>query len=262
MPLGLEASAKYEEKMATTNKKKMPRNYLILKSKKLATSWWGKAWNTNLESYSDFSNRLPRARTYLRGGKVFDLEIETGLVTAFVQGSRKAPYKVVVRILPLSDEKKTRILGEVNRRVENLESLMQGEFPDELNLIFTKKGEGLFPTTDEIDFACTCPDWAYLCKHVGAVLYGIGAMFDEDPALFFKLRGLDMQLFIYEGLQAELGRYLAAAEAAGADVTGAVAKTDATGKVGKANTIKAHVSAEASASRIIRDNDLDDIFGV
>src|SRR5665213_273756 len=58
-----------------------------LDGRKIASTFWGKAWCDNLEAYSDYANRLPRGRTYLRNGSVIDLRIEPGKVQALVCGS-------------------------------------------------------------------------------------------------------------------------------------------------------------------------------
>lgn len=195
--------------------KKAARQPILLEGRKLACSWWGEAWNANLEAYSDYANRLPRARSYVRGGRVVDLKIEPGIVRGLVQGTRRAPYKVVVAIAPLSAERIKKTESLVNARIENLEALVKGEFPEELAQIFTNKEHGLFPSPSEIDFDCTCPDWAYMCKHVGAVLYGIGARFDADPLLFFTLRGIDMQIFLRKTIDEKLESMLSRAKKPG-----------------------------------------------
>ena len=112
-----------------------------------------------------------------------------------MQGSRKTPYKVEIRISPLSEERCQEILQKCGKRVETLEKLLAGDFPEELKELFTQRG-GLFPSSREISFSCSCPDWALMCKHVAAVLYGIGARLDENPSLFFELRGIEMGRFI------------------------------------------------------------------
>src|SRR5260370_37407973 len=50
---------------------------------------------------------------------------------------------------------------------------------------------GLFPSPREIKLSCSCPDWAEMCKHVAAVLYGIGTRLDQQPELLFRLHGVD-----------------------------------------------------------------------
>lgn len=191
---------------------KTSRQPVVLAGKALANSWWGKAWNANLEAYSDYANRLPRARTYVRAGSVIHLAIEPGIVRGLVQGSRRTPYKVSVEIKPLSAGRIKKIEAMVGARVENLEALVRGEFPEELAAIFTDLEHGLFPSPEEIDFSCSCPDWAHMCKHVGAVLYGVGARLDADPLLFFTLRKVDMNIFLQKTIDQRLETMLKRAE--------------------------------------------------
>lgn len=168
---------------------------VVISGRTIAKSWWGQAWCRNLEQYADFESRLDRGKRYIRTGAVLDLKIQKGKVLARVQGSRKTPYKVEIRISPLSEEKCQAILQKCGRRIENLEALAAGDFPPDLKELFLGP-EGLFPTPKEISFNCSCPDWALMCKHVAAALYGVGARLDTRPALFFELRGMDMERFL------------------------------------------------------------------
>lgn len=168
---------------------------VIIQSKAIAKSWWGRAWCENLEHYADYDNRLDRGKRYVRTGAVVDLNIQKGKILARVQGSRRTPYKVEIRISPVSEENCQAIIQRCGRKVENLEQLLAGNFPEELKELFLGE-DGLFPTPKEISFICSCPDWALMCKHVAAVLYGIGARLDEQPSLFFELRGIEMDRFI------------------------------------------------------------------
>lgn len=161
----------------------------------IAKSWWGQAWCNNLERYADFSNRIERGKRYVRSGAIVDLKIEKGRVMARVQGTRKIPYKVEIRISPLSEEKCQHIIKNCTTKLENVEKLIEGNFPEEMKNLFEGEG-GLFPSPNEISFNCSCPDWALMCKHVAAALYGIGARFDEQPLMFFELRGIDFNRFI------------------------------------------------------------------
>lgn len=170
-------------------------NPIVIQGRKIVNSWWGQAWCDNLERYADFESRLERGKRYVRTGAVVDLEIQKGKVVARVQGRRKAPYKVEIRISPLSEQRCQFAIKQCARKIENLELLLQGNFPEELKELFQGE-EGLFPAPKEISFRCSCPDWALMCKHVAAVLYGIGARFDENPLLFFELRGIDVERFI------------------------------------------------------------------
>jgi uncharacterized Zn finger protein len=157
--------------------------------RKITTTFWGDAWCRNLESYSDYSNRLPRGRTYVRNGSVFDLQMETGRVRSLVSGS--SIYEVDIKIGPVARKQwngiKDRCAGQVGSVVE----LLRGSMSTSVMEIVTRKGEGLFPTPQEIGLGCSCPDWATMCKHVAAVLYGVGARLDHAPQLLFTLRGVD-----------------------------------------------------------------------
>lgn len=168
---------------------------VILTGRTIAKSWWGKAWCENLERYADFETRLSRGQRYVRSGAVVDLQLQKGKILARVQGSRKTPYKVDIHISPLSEERCEQIMDRCSNKVDTLENLLSGTFPESMKDVFLGEG-GLFPTPREISFNCSCPDWAVMCKHVAAVLYGVGARLDEDPTLFFSLRGIDTGRFV------------------------------------------------------------------
>jgi uncharacterized Zn finger protein len=155
----------------------------------IASTFWGKGWCDNLESYSDFSNRLPRGRTYVRNGSVVDLRVEAGEVTSLVSGS--SLYRIKIGIRPLAaarwDEIKTHCGGQIGSLVE----LLQGRLSHSVMEIVTRHGKGLFPSPKEITMSCSCPDWADMCKHIAATLYGVGSRLDREPELLFKLRAVD-----------------------------------------------------------------------
>lgn len=185
-----ERRAKARQKIRQLKKKNPGLAPVVIEGRAISTTFWGKAWNKNLERYADFQNRIGRGRSYVRHGSVLDLNIDAGKVTALVLGS--SVYKVSIRIEPLPEKRWAGIRKECRGRLDSLKKLAAGKFPKDLADLFTKKGEGLFPSPKEIDFNCSCPDIAYMCKHVAAVLYGIGARLDEDPNLFFVLRRVDM----------------------------------------------------------------------
>lgn len=178
-----------------------------LTGKIIAKSWWGKAWCDSLESYADYYSRLERGRKYVRANCVVDLQIEPGLVTALVIGSSKNPYKIKIRIDPISDEKLDELKKNCFSKIQNLESLINGNFPDDLKNLFMQKGV-IFPRFSEIHFGCSCPDVADMCKHVASVLYGIGARFDNDPMLFFTLRGIETEKLIGNAIQSHIEKML------------------------------------------------------
>ena len=184
----------------------------------IATTFWGKAWCDNLESYSDYANRLPRGRSYARNGSVIDLQISKGSVQALVQGG--SLYKVAISFKPLPpkrwDDFKQRSAG----KVANLLDLLQGRLSKDILADITGREAGLFPSPQEIELECSCPDWADMCKHVAAVLYGVGARLDEKPELFFTLRGVDLEELL-SAASVSVAEPLSAAAAASATLAGA-----------------------------------------
>lgn len=169
----------------------------------VCTTWWGKAWCRNLERYADYESRLGRGLRYVRTGTVIDLKIGRGRVDALVQGSRKIPYKVKIRISPLPENRVEDIMTRCGERIESLEDLAQGKFPESLKDIFLAE-DGLFPSPKEISFGCSCPDWAVMCKHVAAVMYGIGIRLDENPFYFFLMRSIDADRLIAKTLDSKV----------------------------------------------------------
>ena len=194
-PTEKQLKAKVEETNKKAKKKGKTLEPVIIEGKKIVNSWWGKAWCENLERYADYASRLPRGKRYVKSGAVVDLKIGEGVVLAKVQGTRKTPYIVEVHIDPVDEDKMQTLIDQCTKKIENLEQLVNGTFPEELKELFISQN-GLFPNPREISFSCSCPDWAVLCKHVAAVLYGIGSRFDQDPLLFFELRGIDVNRFI------------------------------------------------------------------
>jgi uncharacterized Zn finger protein len=179
--------------------------------RKIADTFWGRAWCENLEQYSDFANRLPRGRTYARNGSVVDLQIEAGKLRAIVGGSEV--YKVRVSIKTLPKPIWTRVKRDCAQGIDSLIDLLQGRFDEGVMKRLTQPKDGLFPQPQEIDMDCSCPDWAVLCKHVAAVLYGVAARLDADPQLLFTLRGVDHAELISQAVAAEnLERSLSAGQ--------------------------------------------------
>jgi len=187
-----ERKRKAEKHLATLRKKGVVLDPVTLEGRALARSWWGTHWNKNLERYADYSNRLSRGRSYVRSGAVLDLKIREGLIQAMVAGSERKPYDVKITIERLDPGKWKTLVEKASGRIETVSGLLEGVFPHELADLFFEKSEGLFPNPKEIHFACSCPDYASLCKHVAAALYGTGARLDKQPALFFALRNVDM----------------------------------------------------------------------
>ncbi|MBC8081388.1 MAG: SWIM zinc finger family protein [Gorillibacterium sp.] len=171
---------------------------ITLTGTKLVRTWWGKAWNDNLVSYSDYANRIDRGRSYVRHGAVLDLQLTQGQVQALVQGSETKPYKVELLIQPISKEVWAAIIKDCTGKMNSLQELIEGKFPKALADLFKLKGIGLFPAPKEIVLKCSCPDSAKMCKHVAAVLFGVGARLDDNPGLFFELRNVNITDLITE----------------------------------------------------------------
>ena len=176
---------------------------VLVPGRGLVSNWWGRAWVENLESYADEDGRISRGRAYLREGNVLDLRIDHGEVKGIVAGSRKTPYKVDVRIEPVSEQVARDVQSRCSVRLSDAEQLMEGRMPLSMEDAMRSPG-GLFPRRSDISFTCTCPDTAVMCKHVAAVLLGVGVRFDSDPSLFFKLRGISMDLFAERTMRGRL----------------------------------------------------------
>ncbi len=204
-----EKKAKAEKQLKQLKKKMPDIKPVVLEGNTLARTWWGKSWNTNLERYADYDNRIDRGRSYVRHGAVLDLKITPGHVRALVMGSGAKPYEVIVTIKPLEKAHWQEIQKQCEGQLKSLQDLLAGKFPKTLADIFFNKESGLFPTPKTISFDCSCPDWASMCKHVAATLYGVGARFDEDPSLFFTLRGVDTKDLIAKAVEDTADKLLA-----------------------------------------------------
>ncbi len=173
---------------------------VVIEGRTIAHTFWGKAWCENLERYSDYSNRLPRGRTYVRNGSVVDLVLGPGKVAARVSGSQL--YQVSIEVTPLQKARWKDLCGDCGGAIDSVVELLQGRFARGVMERLCHPQTGLFPAPSEMRFACTCPDWASMCKHVAATLYGVGARLDKAPELFFVLRNVDQKDLIASASQA------------------------------------------------------------
>jgi uncharacterized Zn finger protein len=181
-----ERRRKAAAKIANLKKKGEEVSPVTLRGRVIANTFWGKAWCQNLESYSDYSNRLPRGRTYVRNGSIIHLEVAEGKVKALVQGS--SLYKVQIAIHSVETPRWESLVQECSGKIDSVVELLQGKFATSVMAVMTNPKRGLFPSPEQITLKCSCPDWATMCKHVAAVLYGIGSRLDEKPELLFVLR--------------------------------------------------------------------------
>src|ERR1019366_3464256 len=176
-------------KMQQLRKKGHSVSPVTVEGRTIAKTFWGKAWCENLERYSDFANRLPRGRTYVRNGSVIDLQIASGEVKALVSGSEI--YEIAGKITPVTKARWKSICKDCAGAIDSLVELLQGRLSTGVMERICREKTGLFPSPNEIQLSCSCPDWASMCKHVAAVLYGIGARLDQQPELLFRLRKVD-----------------------------------------------------------------------
>ena len=198
-----EKRAKAEKKILQLKKKNPALAPVCVDGKKLAESWWGIAWNKNLESYADYSNRIGRGRSYVRHGAVLDLKIESGKIISLVQGAVSRPYTIEISIQKIKTAAWENILKKCQGKIDSLHALLDGKLPKDMGNILTDKKEGIFPSPGEIKFYCSCPDSATMCKHIAATLYGVGTRLDQNPALFFTLRGVNMETLVSQAIQKE-----------------------------------------------------------
>ena len=184
-----ERRAKARREMNKLHKKGRDFQPIEIEGRTIARSFWGKRWCEHLESFSDYANRLPRGRTYVRNGSVCHLAIRTGRIDAIVSGSEL--YDVTIRI----DKLKAAVWKSVRRRcsgqIGSMLELLQGKLSQQVMSVVTDRERGLFPKPGEIKLDCSCPDWASMCKHVASVLYGVGGRLDDRPESLFLLRGVD-----------------------------------------------------------------------
>jgi uncharacterized Zn finger protein len=201
-------AARELEKLRKKGRKISP---VILEGRTIARTFWGKAWCENLERYSDFENRLPRGRTYVRNGSVVDLRIERGQVRAMVSGSELYTARIDIDTIPKAHWEA--ICRDCLGSVASLLELLQGKISRNVMERVCREGDGLFPSPREIKMRCSCPDWTDMCKHTSAVLYGVGARLDAEPDLLFALRGIDRsELIAGAGRSLPIGQTQVAAE--------------------------------------------------
>jgi uncharacterized Zn finger protein len=184
-----ERRRKAAREAARIGKKGAATSPVVITGRAIARTFWGKAWCDNLERYSDYANRLPRGRSYVRNGSVLDLQLAPAQISAVVVGSRV--YHVDISVAAVARPRWTAICHDCAGAIDSLVELLQGRLSRTVMERICRPATGLFPQPAEISFTCTCPDWASMCKHVAAVLYGVGARLDERPELLFLLRKVD-----------------------------------------------------------------------
>ena len=255
-----ESAALKEAKAESARKKLQKKNPnirpVILQGRGIAHRWWGKAWCHNLERYAEFARHVDQGRQYVRYGTVLDLQIAPGQITALVQGSREKPYKVQIHIDRIAPGDWRPLCQAGEGRIDSLQTLLDGDFPKAVAERFTRQGQGLLPLPEEIHFECTCPEGDGLCKHVMAVLYGVGARLDEAPEQLFLLRQVNAQELIRPAATEDLDPLDAPAQApAPAKTAGArqrrLAKTAGPPPAGDKRKMNAPAAANGRRRRIV-----------
>ena len=193
-PTVAEKRRQAEKRLAKLSKTGGGLSPVVLEGRKIATSFWGKAWCENLERYSDYANRLPRGRSYVRHSCVIDLEIGKGEISAQVSGS--SLYRIKIIIASLDAKTWNDICRDCSASIDSMVELLQGRLSKSVMDRVCRPADGLFPAPKSIRMSCSCPDGAYMCKHVAAALYGVGARLDSRPELLFLLRGVDQRELI------------------------------------------------------------------
>jgi uncharacterized Zn finger protein len=206
--------------MARLTKKGQTMSPVVVQGRTIATTAWGQAWCANMESYSDYANRLPRGRTYVRNGSVIDLQITPGTVAAQVSGS--TIYRTTITVQPVPKAKWQQICADCAGGIDSLVELLQGRFSKSVMDRLCRQGSGLFPMPRDIHFDCSCPDGAFMCKHVAAVLYGVGVRFDSQPELLFTLRQVEAAELLSKAGSGELTAPAAGERTLAADDLGAL----------------------------------------
>ncbi len=184
------------EKLLAKSGKSSGLSPVVIEGNKIASSFWGKAWCDNLERYSDYANRLPRGRSYVRNRCVIDLQIASGTITAQVSGS--SLYRISIKVAPLDEKAWRAICRDCSGSIDSMVELLQGRLSKAVMDRVCRAADGLFPEPKSIELSCSCPDGAYMCKHVAAALYGVGARLDRQPELLFALRDVDQQQLIQQ----------------------------------------------------------------
>ena len=249
--------AKAQKKIAALKKKGMSMLPVDIQGRAIARSFWGQAWCEHLEKFSDYKNRLPRGRTYVRNGSVCHLQISKGRIDAMVAGNHIYDISIKIDMLPKRQWKE--IQKQCAGSISSVVELLQGKLSDSVMRTVTDQRTGLFPKPSEIHLNCNCPDWADLCKHLAAVLYGVGTRLDENPSLLFTLRGVDQRELVTDEVHVDTGEASSNVRGDLVDIFGidlddgpvsemsAVVKVPARGKTKKKSTAISNVIPKAKA---------------
>lgn len=189
--------AKRKESAAETAKRLEAEGEILTPAKAhgkaIANSFWGRSWCKAIEGWNDYESRLPAGRSLLKNGGVIDLRIEENLVTAKVVADRL--YEVRIFFRKQDEERLAELKKHLTGKLTSLIDLIKGELSDEVITEICSEKYGLFPDYGELKTSCDCLDDAVMCRHAAAALYGIAPRLDDEPELFFTLRGIKAEDF-------------------------------------------------------------------
>jgi uncharacterized Zn finger protein len=165
---------------------------------KFSRTWWGDRFIQALEQFTD-DGRLQRGRSYARGGKVLNFEIDKNHITAQVKGSinpyfgvyKEPTYHISIEIKPIAKLSWNQAIQNLSSKASVVSRMLLNEVPENIEDNFSDLGLNLLPHSSK-DFTtrCSCPDYANPCKHIAGVYYLVASQLDNNPFLLFELRGL------------------------------------------------------------------------
>ena len=161
--------------------------------KAIASSFWGRVWCRAIEDWQDYESRLPAGRSLLKNGGVIDLKLSENRAQAQVVADRL--YQVQIRFEGVEEEQLNALRNACAGKLTSLIDLIRGDLSDDVMELICDPAFGLFPRYSELKPSCDCLDDAVLCRHAAAALYAIAPRLDDQPELFFTLRGIDPESF-------------------------------------------------------------------
>lgn len=167
-----------------------------LQARRSERSWWSKRWLAALEAMG-IGDRIERGLDYARSGQVLTLDVAGGVVRATIQGTRRTPYELELRVEVLQQLTWLAVVRELATRSLPRAELLGGRMPEDIEAVCARADVALFPSLEsDLDVRCTCADWASPCKHAAAVCHLLGEAFDRDPFLVFQLRGIEREVLL------------------------------------------------------------------
>lgn len=163
---------------------------LKTKRKTYGNTWWGQAWIEALERID--SNRLARGKSYANQGRVKNIKISNGNVSASVKGSYYDSYSIKISLEKFTKDEIKRIKEIIAQSPSIAVELGMGHLPETLLALIEKEKMTLLPKRwRDLKSGCSCPDSANPCKHLAAVYYLLANEIDKDPFILFNLKGIE-----------------------------------------------------------------------